>query len=75
MHPQRLAFATALRLLLLAKSFSRSLIPVSPFLASLPVVFLVYYAATLGDADGYLFSLGDAEKKFVKWELNTSRIA
>ncbi|MEN9469388.1 MAG: hypothetical protein RL630_1121, partial [Verrucomicrobiota bacterium] len=24
---------------------------------------------------GYLFGLGDAEEKFVKWELNTPRIA
>ena len=50
-----------------------SLIPT--FLASVPVVFLVYYAAALGEAAGYLFGLRVAEEKFVKWELNTARIA
>ena len=70
-----LAFVPTLRVLRLAKSIARrpSLIPT--FLASVPVVFLVYYAAALGEAAGYLFGLRDAEEKFVKWELNTPRIA
>jgi hypothetical protein len=70
-----LAFVPTLRVLRLAKSIARrpSLIPT--FLASVPVVFLVYYAAALGEAAGYLFGLRDAEEQFVKWELNTPRIA
>jgi hypothetical protein len=35
----------------------------------------VYYAAAFGEAVGHLFGLGDAEEKFVKWELNTPRIS
>ena len=70
-----LTLVPTVRVLRLAKSISRrpSLIPT--FLASVPVVFLVYYAAALGEAVGYLFGLLDAEEKFVQWELNTPRIA
>ena len=70
-----LTLIPALRVLRLARSiFCRpELIPT--FLASLPVVFLVYYAAAFGEAAGYLFGLRDAEEKFVHWELNTPRTA
>ena len=70
-----LTLVPTVRVLRLAKSIARrpSLIPT--FLASVPVVFLVYYAAALGEAAGYLFGLLDAEEKFVQWELNTPRIA
>ncbi len=69
------ALVPSLRVLRLAKSMFRrpSLIP--DFLASVPVVFLVYSAAALGEASGYIFGLSDAEEKFVHWELNTDRIA
>jgi hypothetical protein len=70
-----LTLVPALRLLRLAKSISRRPALIPTFLASVPVVFLVYYAAALGEVAGYLFGLGDAEEKFVKWELNTARIA
>jgi hypothetical protein len=70
-----LALVPALRLLRLAKSISRRPTLIPTFLASVPVVLLVYYAAAFGEAAGYLFGLGDAEEKFVKWELNTARIA
>lgn len=65
----------ALRLLRLAKSISRRPELLSTFLASMPVMLLVYYAAAFGEATGYLLGLGDAEEKFLKWELNTPRIA
>jgi hypothetical protein len=68
------AFVPTLRILRLAKSIVQRPPLVHKFLASVPVVFLVYYAAALGEAAGYLFGLGDAEEKFVKWELNTPRI-
>jgi hypothetical protein len=45
------------------------------FLAALPAVWPVYAAAACGEACGYLAGLGDAEERFVHWELNTSRIA
>jgi hypothetical protein len=70
-----LALVPALRLLRLAKSIAGRPTLIPTFLASVPVVFLVYYAAALGEAAGYLFGLGEAEEKFVKWELNTARIA
>jgi hypothetical protein len=70
-----LTLVPALRLLRLAKSISRRPALIPSFLASAPAVFLVYYAAAFGEAAGYLFGLGDAEEKFVKWELNTPRIA
>jgi hypothetical protein len=70
-----LAFVPVLRQLRLARSISRrpSLIPT--FFSSVPVLLVVYMAAACGEAAGYLFGLGDAEEKFVKWELNTPRIA
>ena len=70
-----LALVPALRLLRLGKSIAGRPALIPTFLASVPVVFLVYYAAALGEAAGYLFGLGEAEEKFVKWELNTARIA
>ncbi|MEX0676784.1 MAG: glycosyltransferase, partial [Pirellulales bacterium] len=70
-----LTLVPTLRLWRLAKSIFRRPGLVPEFLASVPVVFFVYYAAALGEAAGYLFGLGDAEEKFVKWELNTARIA
>jgi hypothetical protein len=70
-----LTLVPALRLVRLAKSISRRPALIPSFLASAPVVFVVYYAAAFGEAAGYLFGLGDAEETFVKWELNTARIA
>ncbi len=69
-----LAFVPVLRLLRLARSISRRSVLVPDFVASLPVVSVVYVAAAFGEASGYLFGLGDAEEKFIKWELNTERI-
>ena len=65
----------ALRLVRLAKSVSRRPALIPTFLASVPVVFVVYYAAAFGEAAGYLLGRGDAEEKFIKWELNTVRLA
>ena len=70
-----LVFIPALRVLRLAKSISRRPTLLPTFVAAVPVVFIVYYAAACGEAAGYLFGLRDAEEKFVQWELNTPRIA
>ena len=59
----------------MAKSVSRRPALIPTFIASVPVTSVVYYAAAFGEAAGYLFGLRDAEEKFVKWELNTPRIA
>jgi hypothetical protein len=69
-----LAFIPALRVLRLAKSISRRPTLLPTFVAAVPVVFIVYYAAACGEAAGYLFGLRNAEEKFVQWELNTPRI-
>lgn len=69
-----LAFIPSLRVLRLAKSISRRPTLLPTFVAAVPVVFIVYYAAACGEAAGYLFGLRDAEEKFVQWELNTPRI-
>ena len=69
-----LAFVPVLRLYRLARSISRRPVLMRDFIASLPVVFVVYVAAAFGEASGYLFGLGDAEEKFIQWELNTERI-
>lgn len=70
-----LAFLPTLRLLRIVKSVSRRPVLIPTFIASVPVMFVVYYVAAFGEAAGCLFGLRDAEEKFVKWELNTPRIA
>ena len=44
------------------------------FLSALPVVWPVYTAAAFGEASGCLAGAGNAEERFVHWELNTPRI-
>lgn len=44
------------------------------FLSAIPVLVIIYIAAALGEANGYLFGVQDAEEKFVEYELNTPRI-
>ena len=62
-----------LRLFRLARSLRGRRALWTTFLTSLPVIYLVYLSAAVGEATGYLLGLGNAEKDFVRAELESSR--
>jgi hypothetical protein len=44
------------------------------YLESIPVLFAAYSAAAFGESAGYLFGPGDAEERFMVYELNDERL-
>jgi hypothetical protein len=69
-----IAFVPLLRMFRLARTLHGRPGMVLRYLESIPVLFAAYSAAAFGESAGYLFGPGDAEERFMVYELNDERL-